>query len=450
MSTPVSWTPDSWRAHPIEQQPEYPDRDAVEAALDEVRALPPLVAPSEIDALNDHLAAVARGEAFLLQGGDCAERFVDCTREPIERKLKILLQMSLVLTWGARIPVVRLGRIAGQYAKPRSRPTEVVDGVEMPSYRGDHVNSHDTSARIPDPDRLLTATYRSAATLNYVRALLDGGFADLHHPRRWDLGSVSRSAHSARYEAVVERMVDALDFVDATGVQGGEALRNVDLFTSHEGLLLEWEAARTQRVASAHGDRYYNVGAHFLWIGNRTRQLDGAHIEYFRGIRNPIGVKVGPGLSPDELLRLLDRLDPDDTPGRITLISRFGATAIAAGLPPLVEAVATSGRTVVWSCDPMHGNTTTTSSGLKTRSMDAILEELRLALDIHEEHGRRLGGVHFELTGDDVTECTGGPDALGEADLSRAYETYCDPRLNYGQSLELAFMLAERFGRKRR
>ncbi|MEZ4319518.1 MAG: 3-deoxy-7-phosphoheptulonate synthase class II [Myxococcota bacterium] len=439
----MSWTPDSWRGLPIEQQPDYPDPAAVERALEHVRALPPLVAPSEVDALKASLAKAARGEAFLLQGGDCAERFEDCAREPIERKLKILLQMSLVLTWGARIPIIRLGRIAGQYAKPRSKPTEVIDGVEVPSYRGDHVNSLDPAHRTPDPERLVAATYRSAATLNYIRALLDGGFADLHHPRRWDLGSFARSERVQEYESIVERMVDALDFVDATGVQGGEAFRNVDLFTSHEGLLLASEEAHTLRV----GDRWYNLGAHFLWIGNRTRQLDHAHVEYFRGIANPIGVKVGPGLAPDALLALLDRLDPENEPGRITLISRFGAPHIAAGLPPLVEAVKRAGRTVVWSCDPMHGNTVSTASGLKTRPMEHVLDELRQALDLHEAHGHRLGGVHFELTGEDVTECTGGPQGIGEADLSRAYETNCDPRLNYAQSLELAFLLARRFSR---
>ncbi|MCB9679554.1 MAG: 3-deoxy-7-phosphoheptulonate synthase [Alphaproteobacteria bacterium] len=438
----MSWTPDSWRSRPIEQQPEYPDAGALEAALERVRALPPLVAPSEVDALREKLGRAGRGEAFVLQGGDCAERFEDCARSPIERKLKILLQMSLVLTWGARIPVVRIGRIAGQYAKPRSNPTEIVDGIEVSSYRGEHVNGIDPSRRTPDPERMVTATYHSAATLNYIRALLDGGFADLHHPRRWDLGSFGGSARVPEYEAIVERMVDALDFVDATGVKGGDALRNVDLFTSHEGLLLAWEEAHTVEIDG----RWYNLGAHFLWIGNRTRQLDGAHVEYMRGLANPIGVKVGPGMSPPDLVALLDRLDPDDTPGRITLISRFGAKAIAAGLPPLVDAVAATGRTVVWSCDPMHGNTTTTASGLKTRSMDDVLAELRVALEIHEARGRRLGGVHFELTGDDVTECTGGPQGLGEADLSRAYETYCDPRLNYAQSLELAFLLARRLG----
>ncbi len=439
------WTPSSWRNFPIRQQPDYPDPDAVERALHVVRALPPLVAAGEVDALRRRLGAAARGEAFLLQGGDCAERFEDCARRPIENKLKILLQMSLVLTWGARLPVVRVARIAGQYAKPRSRPTEWVDGREIPSYRGDHVNGHDPDDRVPDPARLVEATFRSAATLNYIRALIDGGFADLRHPDHWDLGFVRSATRRRAYEEIVARILDATHFVEATGASTDSAFRSVDFYSSHEGLLLAWEEAHTAEV----GGRHYNLGAHMLWIGNRTRQLDGAHVEYFRGIANPIGVKVGPGLEPAELVALLERLDPDDTPGRITLITRFGADRIAAALPPLVRAVQATGRTVVWSCDPMHGNTVTAPNGLKTRDAGAVFDEVRQAIEVHDRCGGFLSGVHFELTGDNVTECVGGPEELRVSDLSRAYETYCDPRLNYAQSLEMAFLLAEGLGARR-
>jgi len=441
-----SWTPGSWRGRPIEQQPRYGDEAAVARALAQVTALPPLVAPGEIDALRQHLACAARGEAFVLQGGDCAERFEDCAKDPIERKLKILLQMSLVLTWGARLPVVRVARMAGQYAKPRSSDTEVVDGLEVASYRGDHVNAvgPEPEGREPDPARLVAAYFHSAATLNYVRALLDGGFADLHQPHHWTLGFVRSATHRAEYEAVVERILDALAFVEVTGVRS-HTFKTVDLYSSHEGLLLAYEEAHTLDV----NGRWFNLGAHMLWIGDRTRQLDGAHVEYFRGIENPVGIKVGPSMTPDGLLALLDVLEPDDRPGRVTLITRLGADRVHQLLPPLVEAVRASGRSVLWSADPMHGNTVRAAGGLKTRSVDRILTELRDTFDVHDRLGTILGGVHFELTGDDVTECTGGPEELSEADLERRYQTNCDPRLNYAQSLEMAFLLAKRLHRRR-
>ena len=443
----TSWTPDSWRARPIQQQPRYEDPAAVEAALDTVRHLPPLVAAGEVDALRERLARASRGEAFVLQGGDCAESFAECTRGPIEAKLKILLQMSLVLTWGARMPVVRVGRMAGQYAKPRSSDTEVVDGVEMASYRGDHVNAAeaDVEARRPDPQRMVRVFFHSAATLNYARALLDGGFADLHHPQAWDLTFVRNASRRSQYEAMVERILDALEFVRTLGVHDAEPLRTVELFSSHEALLLAYEEAQTVAV----GDRWYNLGAHMLWIGNRTRQLDGAHIEYASGIENPIGIKVGPGLTGDELIALLDRIEPGNRAGRVTLISRFGADRIRDGLPPLIERVQAEGRDVVWSCDPMHGNTTKTASGRKTRNVNAIMEELAGAFDAHDDAGSTLAGVHFELTGEDVTECVGGPQELAEADLERSYQTLVDPRLNYAQSLELAFRVALRLQKRR-
>ena len=443
-----NWTPDSWRGRPIQQQPPWLDADALDSALNEVRALPPLVNHGEVDALRAHLAEAARGKAFLLQGGDCAERFADCTKTAIEAKLKILLQMSLVLTWGARIPVIRVGRMAGQFAKPRSSDTETIDGTEMPSYRGDNVNAitPDLAARQPDPRRLVKAYHLSAATLNYARALVDGGFADLHHPQHWDLGFVRSQSHRAEYEDMVERIRDAIDFLESTGVRGTGALRTVELFSSHEGLLLDYEEALTEKV----GDRYYNLGAHFLWIGDRTRNLGDAHLEYFRGIENPIGIKVGKQMQPSELVEIINEVEPANRPGRITLISRIGAADVREALPPLIAAVREAGQNVAWSCDPMHGNTTTTETGLKTRDYDCILAELEAAFEIHAADGGQLAGVHFELTGEDVTECTGGPQELSEADLSRSYETYCDPRLNYAQSLELALRIAQRLQTRRR
>jgi 3-deoxy-7-phosphoheptulonate synthase len=442
------WSPASWRGKPIVQQPKYRDAQAVEAALNVVRGLPPLVAPGEVLALREHIAKAGRGETFVLQGGDCAERFEDCEKARIEAKLKILLQMSLVLTWGARLPIVRVARMAGQYAKPRSADTEVIDGVELPSYRGDHVHSvvATPEAREPDPKRLIEASFRSAATLNYARALLDGGFADLHRPQHWDLGFVRDMSHRAEYEAIVHRLLDALDFMAATGVQSRN-FETVELFTSHEGLLLPWEEAQTAPV----GDRFFNLGAHMLWIGDRTRQLDGAHVEYFRGIENPIGIKVGPSLNPSDLQRLLERIEPENRPGRVTLITRLGASgAVETRLPALIESVHAAGRNVTWSCDPMHGNTIKTGNGFKTRNVDAILDELRQTFATHDACGSRLGGVHFELTGDDVTECIGGPQRLSENDLTHNYETFCDPRLNYAQSLEMAFLVARHLQGRRR
>jgi 3-deoxy-7-phosphoheptulonate synthase len=436
--SPKTWSPNSWQGLPILQQPDYADPAAVETALATVRELPPLVSPGEVDALRQNLAKAAIGKAFLLQGGDCAERFADCRRDTIENKLKILLQMSLVLTWGAQLPVIRVGRMAGQYAKPRSKPTEIVNGVEVPSYRGDHINGHDPSERTHNPQRLVDAYFHSASTLNYIRALLDGGFADLHNPGHWDLGFVRSAARRAGYEKVIERILEALTFLESAGASGGDAFKTVEFYSSHEGLILPWEEAQTEQI----GGRYYNLGAHMLWIGHRTRSLDGAHVEYFRGIANPIGVKVGPGTTPEGLCALLDRLDPDDVAGKITLIARFGADRVATDLPPLVHAVHATGRTVVWSCDPMHGNTVTADNGLKTRDAGRVLSEVNQSLALHDQLGGVLGGVHFELTGENVTECIGGPEELQVADLSRSYETYCDPRLNYAQSLEMAFLLA--------
>ncbi len=442
----MSWTPRSWRRLPIQQQPVYDDLKEVEAALNAVRSLPPLVHHGEVDRLRCRLAEAGEGKRFLLQGGDCAERFIDCAKDPIEAKLKILLQMSVVLTWGGHTPVVRVARMAGQFAKPRSRPTEVIEGYgEVASYRGDHVNGFDPAERRPDPQRMVRAYTHSAATLNYVRALIDGGFADLHSAEHWDLGFLSDRTHRAEYEAMLGRIRESIDFMEACGAGAVAALRSVDFFTSHEGLLLPYEEANTFAV----GDRHYNLGAHLLWIGDRTRQLDGAHVEYFRGIANPVGVKCGPSLEGDELVELCRVLNPDNEAGRLTLITRYGAGRVAEKLPVHVEAVERAGLTVTWSCDPMHGNTRSTTEGLKTRDFDKILAELSEAFDTHERMGTVLGGVHFELTGEDVTECTGGPQDLQDLQLSRAYETLCDPRLNAAQSLHVAFLIARRLESRR-
>jgi 3-deoxy-7-phosphoheptulonate synthase len=440
------WAPNSWRSRPIRQQPVYRSPEAVERALATVRALPPLVSEGEVLALRAGLASVSRGEAFLLQGGDCAERFIDCNARAIEAKLKILLQMSLVLTWGARMPIVRVGRMAGQYAKPRSKDVETIDGVELQSYRGDHVNGIDArpEEREPDPDRMVQAYFRSAATLNYARALVDGGFADIHRLHDWDLGFVRSPVKRAQYEDLFRRIEDALAFIQATG-SGAPSLRRVDLYTSHEGLLLPYEEAQTVCIDG----RWFNLGAHMLWIGDRTRQIDGAHVEYFRGIENPIGIKVGPTSTVSDLLALLRVIEPENRPGRVTIISRMGASKVASHLPAMVEAVRECGAKVVWTCDPMHGNTVQTDSGYKTRSFEDVLEEVRRTFDCLERSGAHLGGVHLELTGEDVTECTGGAQELSEADLSRNYATFCDPRLNYGQSLEVALLMAARLVSRR-
>ncbi len=434
-----TWSPRSWRGLPIRQQPEYEDPLAVGAVLQQVSALPPLVHAGEVLALRSQLAEAGLGRRFVLQGGDCAERFQDLNAEAIESKLKILLQMSVVLTWGAQTPVVRVARMAGQFAKPRSRATEQVDGQDVLTYRGDHINGHAPDQRRADPQRMLRAYFHSSTTLNYARALLDGGFADLHAPEHWNLDFVRQPERREQYTQMLARLREAVGFMEAVGGRQ-ETLRSVDLYTSHEGLLLPYEEALTRRV----GSRWFNLGAHMLWIGDRTRALGGAHLEYFRGIANPIGVKVGPTMQPDELIALLELLDPEDEPGRVTLITRYGAGRVSELLPGHIAAVRSTGRSVTWSCDPMHGNTHSTPGGLKTRDFEAIRAELRGAFDAHRQAGSVLGGVHFELTGEDVTECIGGPQGLSAEDLSRSYETFCDPRLNYAQSLEVAFLIARR------
>jgi 3-deoxy-7-phosphoheptulonate synthase len=439
-----NWSPTSWREFAVSQQPAYPPSSNVDRVLKELAALPPLVTAWEVDDLRKQLAEAAAGKRFVLHGGDCAESFGDCTAGVITRKIQILLQMSLVLVHGIQKPVVRIGRLAGQYAKPRSSESETRNGCTLPSYRGDIVNrpGFDAQSRSPDPELMLQGYSRAALTLNYVRSLARGGFADLHHPENWETGFIRRSALAGEYTQIVRNVSSALRFMEnVLGVQA-EGMNRVDFFTSHEGLLLPYEQAQTRECAG----RWYNLSTHLPWIGARTLALDGAHVEYFRGISNAIGVKVSASLQPPDLLRLLDVLDPEREAGRITLIHRLGCGQIAACLPALVRAVQASGRTVLWACDPMHGNTRATMNGYKTRYFSDILSELEQAFDIHAAEGSALGGVHLELSGENVTECVGGSSGIEEGDLSRAYKSEVDPRLNCEQALELAMLIAHKLG----
>jgi 3-deoxy-7-phosphoheptulonate synthase len=446
MRTPAttSWHSASWQTKPAQQQPVYADPQAVERIVAEIARLPPIVVSWEVEALKTRLAAAQRGEAFLLQGGDCAESFVECESDSIAKKLKILLQMSLVLLHGLKKPVIRVGRMAGQYAKPRSADTETRDGVTLPSYRGDLVNRPEftAAARAADPQLLLRGYERASLTLNFVRALVDGGFADLHHPEYWDLGFLHQAPLKDAYQRIVKSIGDALDFFEGMSGHPVHEATIVDFYTSHEGLHLLYEQAQTRFIARQ--NRWYNLSTHMPWIGMRTAALDGAHVEYFRGIANPIGVKVGAAMDAAWLQGLVGALNPQNQPGRLTLIHRFGAKDVATALPKAIEAVRQTGQTVLWVCDPMHGNTETTTGGIKTRRFESILKELDLAFRIHAELGSYLGGVHIELTGDDVTECTGGARGLTEKDLARAYRSNVDPRLNHEQALELAMLIAER------
>jgi 3-deoxy-7-phosphoheptulonate synthase len=440
--TQPGWSPTSWQTKPAAQQPVYPDPERLQITVARLATLPPLVSSWEIETLKQQLAEAARGERFLLQGGDCCENFDDCESSAIAFKLKILLQMSLVLVQGGRKRVIRVGRFAGQYAKPRSADRETHDGITLPAYRGDMVNRMGFTAaeRVPDPERLLRAYERAALTLNFIRALVDGGFADLHHPEYWDLGFVAKSPLAAEYRRTVDSLGDSLRFMENLIGSPVSQINRVDFFTSHEGLHLPYEQAQTRQVPRRQG--WYDLTTHFPWIGDRTRALDGAHIEFFRGIRNPIAVKIGPRISPEETLALTQILNPDNEPGRLTLIPRLGADRVENVLPPLVETVRRHGRQVLWCSDPMHGNTETLPGGLKTRRFDQILSELQSTFRILQQCGSHLGGVHFELTGDTVTECIGGACGLTEADLTRAYRTQLDPRLNYEQALELTLLLA--------
>ncbi len=439
------WSPDSWRTLTAKQMPDYSDKEALKSAEAQLSNYPPLVFAGEARNLRAQLADAAEGRAFLLQGGDCAESFAEFHPNNIRDTFRVLLQMSVVLTYGGSVPVVKVGRIAGQFAKPRSEPMEKQGDVSLPSYRGDIVNGIDFDAetREPNPDRLIQAYGQSASTLNLLRAFAQGGFADLANVHKWTLGFVDNSPQSERYQELADRITDALNFMKACGVTSETAplLNQTDFYTSHEALLLGYEQALT-RIDSTTGE-WYDTSAHMIWIGDRTRQLDGAHVEFCRGVQNPIGLKCGPSLEPDDLIRLCDVLNPTNEAGRVTLIARFGANGVDKGLPKLLKRVVSEGRKVVWSCDPMHGNTIKASTGYKTRPFDHILKEVHDFFDIHQAEGTYAGGVHFEMTGQDVTECLGGAQAISEEDLSSRYHTHCDPRLNASQAIELAFLLAE-------
>ena len=440
-----NWSPASWRGRPIEQSPVYPDAAALADVERQLAGFPPLVFAGEARKLKRMLGKVADGEAFLLQGGDCAEAFAEHSADNIRDFFRVFLQMSVVATFAAALPVVKVGRIAGQFAKPRSAPNETVGGVSLPSYRGDIVNdiAFSTAARVPDPVRQLDAYRQSAATLNLLRAFATGGYANLENAHQWMLSFIKDSPQSARYQELADRITETLGFMRAIGLdpESHQELRQTDFYTSHEALLLGFEQALT-RVDSTTGD-YYATSGHMIWIGDRTRQPDHAHIEYARGVNNPIGLKCGPTLAPEELIRLIDILNPDNEPGRLTLICRFGTDKVGEHLPALIRAVKAEGRRVVWSCDPMHGNTVKAASGFKTRPFDRIMSEIRTFFSVHQAEGTYAGGVHLEMTGKNVTECTGGARAISDADLHDRYHTYCDPRLNAEQAIEVAFLIAE-------
>jgi 3-deoxy-7-phosphoheptulonate synthase len=439
------WTPDSWRARPSLQIPDYPDAKALADVEAQLATFPPLVFAGEARNLKKQLARVAAGEAFLLQGGDCAESFAEHGANNIRDLFRVFLQMAIVLTYAGASPVVKVGRIAGQFAKPRSSPTETIGGVELPIYRGDIVNGAEATieARRPDPERQIMAYRQSAATLNLLRAFAQGGYANLEHVHKWTLDFLKDSPAYERYQEISDRITEAVGFMRACGINADTApqLRTTDFFTSHEALLLGYEQALT-RVDSTSGD-WYATSGHMLWIGDRTRQPDHAHVEFMRGVKNPIGLKCGPSLKPDELIRLIDLLNPENEPGRLTLIARFGADKVEKHLPELIRAVKREGKVVVWSCDPMHGNTIKSTSGYKTRPFEAVLGEVRRFMGVHQAEGTHAGGIHVEMTGKDVTECTGGLRALRDEDLNDRYHTFCDPRLNAAQALELAFLVAE-------
>jgi 3-deoxy-7-phosphoheptulonate synthase len=438
----AEWHPESWQSMPAAQQATYPNQDELDSAVTDLSRLPPLVTSWEVDSLKEHIVKAQRGEAFVLQGGDCAETFDECTSENIVAKLKILLQMSLVMLYGLKMPVVRVGRMAGQYAKPRSADIETREGKSLPTFRGDLINRNPFTAgdRIPDPQMILRGYERAALTLNFVRSLIDGGFADLHHPENWDLDWVGHSTMADEYHGIVRSISNSLDFLETVSGQQLHKTQRADIFAAHEGLHLLYEQSQTRYLDRR--ERWYNLTTHFPWIGMRTAAMDGAHIEYFRGIANPMGVKIGPGMTRQWVQDLVGTLNPENEPGRLTLIHRFGAKNIEESLPDLVTAVRDTGSPVLWVCDPMHGNTESTANGTKTRRFDNVVSELESAFRVHEAMGSHLGGVHLELTGENVTECTGGARGLTDGDLTRAYKSTVDPRLNYEQAMEVAMRIA--------
>lgn len=449
----MTWQPNSWRDHPIKQVPDYPDAEKLAGVEAKLAAMPPLVFAGEAQSLKRQLGEVAEGRAFLLQGGDCAESFAEFSANNIRDSFKVILQMAVVLTFGASMPVVKVGRVAGQFAKPRSSPMEAVDGIELPSYRGDMINAMPFTEkdRVPDPKRLLRVYEQSAATLNLLRAFAQGGLADLTKVHSWVTEFLSGTPQADRFQELAGRIEESLNFMRACGItpETARPLAETDFYTSHESLLLNYEEALTRRDTITDEKDWYATSAHMIWIGDRTRQPDGAHVEYMRGIANPIGLKCGPSLDPDELVRLIETLNPDNVPGRLTLIARMGADKVRAGLPPLLNAVKASGAKVVWCCDPMHGNTIKASSGYKTRRVNDVMAEVQGFFDAHDEIGTYPGGVHFEMTGQNVTECVGGVVDVTEARLGDRYHTHCDPRLNGAQALELAFLIADLLKQRR-
>ena len=449
--TTANWTPNSWRSKPIKQVPTYKNQEQLHSVTSELKRLPPLVFAGEVRQLKRQLAKVAKGEAFLLQGGDCAESFAEFDADGVRDMFKLFLQMSVVLTYGTGLPVVKLGRVAGQFAKPRSSDTETKDGVELPSYRGDIINSiaFDTDSREPNPERMLRAYHQSASTLNLLRAFAQGGYADLHKVHKWNLEFVDNSKEGEKFHRLSQNIENALSFMHACGLtsQHVPQIRETEFYTSHEALLLEYEEPFVREDSLT--QEYYDTSAHMLWIGDRTRQLDHAHVEFLRGVGNPVGVKCGPTTDAQELIDILKTINPTNEEGRMVLISRMGHDKVKDYLPPLVRAVKESGQNVVWSCDPMHGNTHTSSTGYKTRAVDNVMAEVAGFFDVHRAEGTHPGGVHFEMTGRDVTECVGGAQDITDEDLSSRYHTQCDPRLNAQQSLELAFLLAEKLSDER-
>lgn len=437
------WSPTSWQNKPIKQLPKYPDQKALDENFETLKTLPPLVTSWEIEMLKHKMAEVEAGRAFLLQGGDCAESFKHTTSPKVVKMLKLLLQMSFIMIHEMGVPVVRVGRIAGQYAKPRSKDFETVNGVDIHNYRGDLINSFEANAeaRIPDPTRMVKGYHKAALTLNFLRALVDEGFADLNYPEQWELDFMLNNKYYKEYEAMIKSITKAVKFMETITPNNFNTVQKVDLFTSHEALNLYYDSAQTRQVPRKDG--FFNLSTHLVWVGNRTREIDGAHIEYLSGIENPIGIKVGPPFEVDETVRLIEKLNPNRENGKIMLITRFGRDKIEEQMPALIRAVKKEGLPVIWSSDPMHGNTFATQDNIKTRNFDAILDEIKSAFAIHRAEDTYLGGVHLEMTGDNVTECVGGANGLTERGLGENYETFCDPRLNYEQSLEMAFLVAK-------
>lgn len=448
MKNRESWNPESWKSKIANQLPTYRDNSEAEEVIKGLKDLPSIVFPGEIDCLKEKIARAARGELFILQGGDCVERFADCNESAIMNKIKIILQMSVIINYLTKTPVLKVGRIAGQYAKPRSKEFETVEGKEVYSYKGDNINGYDPVDRVPSASRMREGYFYASATLNYIRAMISGGFADLHHPDYWDLDFVEKADKNERYKGIINQVRDAVDFLESFGSVAGETLRSIDFYTSHEGLLLPFEAAMTR--VCRQNERYYNTSSHLLWIGERTRELDGAHVEYFRGIENPIGIKLSSKADPEELIKLISRLNPANEEGKICLITRMGAALVEGALPAMVKQVVDSGQKVTWLCDPMHGNTVTAANNIKTRHFNDILKELELTFKIQSDCGSRLSGVHFELTGEHVTECLGGSGPETDSELNKNYQSFCDPRLNYNQSMEMSFLISDLLNKLKR